>query len=332
MGVTPLRTAVRTLRGFARRFRPELSGWVGNGPGVPWPDRGDAEERLRRKLADGIVSAEDAERLRFWMANGYVILKGAVPHTVLDRFERDVEQAWTGREREIHVEYWQDHTMHIAPIRPELKSRQAKVLDLHGFSEAARDAVFSAAIVRFLGLVFERPSLAFQSLYFERGTQQPMHQDAAYVVVNAPLEMAASWIAVEDIRPDTGELEYYAGSHRLRPYLFRGVSKSLPDDMPVSDPDHERFLVQLHEQAAAMGLERMRFRPSRGDALIWHPDLVHGGSQEMDPDSSRKSLVTHYCPIDRAPRYFRTAAHTDRLPHTSGCAYAYQLRGPNVRA
>lgn len=293
--------------------------------GGPWTERTDAEQVLQEKLARGVVTPADAERLRFWIDNGYVVLESAVPHDVIEQVKRDIERSWDTDNPGLFVEYWQDHVMHVEPISPEAKHRQAKLLDFHAFSEPARQAVFSPAIIDFLTLLFERPPLAFQSLYFERGTQQPMHQDAAYVVVSSRLELAASWIALEDIQPGTGELEYYAGSHKLKPYLFRGTFKSKPHDMPVSDPEHTRFLEQLHEQAAEMGLQRIRFLPKKGDALIWHADLAHGGSQEMDPNSSRKSLVTHYCPIDRDPGYFSTAGHSEKIHHGSGGAYCHEL-------
>ena len=339
MNVTDLRIALR--RSFRLAARKLLrAGGVGAADGSArvtskanyrtpfgglWTDRNDAEELLGDKIARGTLMPVDSERLKFWIDHGFVVLEGAVGETIIDQLNRDVDLAWQGDNQGIHVEYWVDDVMHIDPISPELKPRQAKVLDLHAFSEAARHAVFAPAILHFLTLLFERKPLAFQSLCFERGTQQPMHQDAAYVVVSSRLEMAASWIALEDIQPNTGELEYYVGSHKLRPYLFRGKVKSLPHDMAAGDPDHLRFLAQLHEQAAEMGLEQVRFRPKKGDALIWHADLVHGGSQEMDPNSSRKSLVAHYCPIDCEPAYFSTAAHSKKIPHRSGGAYAYQL-------
>src|SRR5579859_2673048 len=37
------------------------------------------------------------------------------------------------------------------------------------------------------------PALAFQSLGFYYGSQQPLHQDSAFVRVNSPLEFVASW-------------------------------------------------------------------------------------------------------------------------------------------
>jgi len=34
----------------------------------------------------------------------------------------------------------------------------------------------------------------------------------------------------------------------------------------------------------------------KGDTLIWHPLLPHGGASIRDPGRSRKSIVFHYLP------------------------------------
>jgi ectoine hydroxylase-related dioxygenase (phytanoyl-CoA dioxygenase family) len=105
-------------------------------------------------------------------------------------------------------------------------------------------------------------------------------------------------------------------------YLFQGKFKN----MPLGDPDHSRYLQSLHEKAAEMGLERKKFQPKKGDALIWSADLAHGGSQEREPGSSRLSLVTHYCPANLAPAYFSGARHSGKVRHDGDTFYSYPLR------
>jgi hypothetical protein len=34
--------------------------------------------------------------------------------------------------------------------------------------------------------------------------------------------------------------------------------------------------------------------PKAGDALIWHAQVIHGGTPIRDPNRTRKSLVVHY--------------------------------------
>ena len=140
---------------------------------------------------------------------------------------------------------------------------------------------------------------AFQSLGFYYGSQQELHQDSAFVRVSSPLEFVASWIALEDISPGSGELEYYPGSHALPHYLFGG--KYLWVD--VGDPELQLFSGGLQSRARDAGLSPQRFLAKKGDVLIWSAGLMHGGSPVELPDRTRKSLVTHYCPADLNPMY-----------------------------
>ena len=58
--------------------------------------------------------------------------------------------------------------------------------------------------------------------------------------------MAATWLALDDVRPGSGEPEYFTGSHRAPDYMFGGgMSKWLEGYAG----EHERFLQSLHEDA-----------------------------------------------------------------------------------
>jgi phytanoyl-CoA hydroxylase len=131
-----------------------------------------------------------------------------------------------------------------------------------------------------------------------------MHQDTAFVVTMSPLELAASWIALEDIRPGSGELMYLDGSHRLPEYLFSGKYKHWN---PKRDGDEQQAEWQdlMSRNAELMRLEKQTFLPKKGDVLIWSADLAHGGSPVSNPSLTRKSLVGHYCPNRVEPFDFK---------------------------
>jgi hypothetical protein len=40
--------------------------------------------------------------------------------------------------------------------------------------------------------------------------------------------------------------------------------------------------------------EKVTYRPKRGTILIWHENLMHGGSVRIDQSLSRRSIVSHY--------------------------------------
>ena len=50
----------------------------------------------------------------------------------------------------------------------------------------------------------------------------------------------------------------------------------------------------LEELIAKKNFEKKIFLAKKGDAFIWHANLVHGGSPVIDASLTRKSMVIHY--------------------------------------
>ena len=283
-----------------------------------WTDRTDFDALLAAKIASGNVSEAMAEKLRFWRKNGYVILEKAVDPALIDQLYDDINRAWASKDDRFTVQT--GHGAYIPLSEATRMQPLTKLLDVYGYSEAGRQASFAPAIRDFLATVFERDVLAFQNLTFEVGSTQAVHQDTAYVVTSSPLELAASWIAMEDVQEGSGELVYYPGSHEYPDYLFGGQHKHW-DIARDGKEDHDRFLKHLHLQAEERGLTLEKFRPKKGDALIWSADLAHGGGPISLPDATRKSYVTHYCPNDVVPHYFTylPPAHHKKIEVAPGC-------------
>jgi len=186
---------------------------------------------------------------------------------------------------------------------PDTPPHRMRIVDIYAARPIALDVLLASAVSRFLTLVFDVEPLLFQGLTFECGSEQGMHQDTAYVVVSSPMELVASWTALEDIKPDSGELQYYEGSHRLPEYYFSGEHKSW-DPGRDSTEQHDEWARLLHEHSHRLGLPLRTFRPKKGDTLIWSADLVHGGATVIDRSATRRSQVGHYCPVGVSPNYF----------------------------
>ena len=285
-----------------------------------WTDMASAPAIARARLERGELSEQDYRDIMFWIANGYVIIPHAVPEKLVDAFNFDIDDiferprdgVWIsasvdGRNVQRHVQKGDDAKTDIS----------LRVIDTYTQLRSARDVMFAPAIFRFLSLVFQRGSLAHQSLYFHRGSQQGFHQDTAFVRVSSPMELCASWVALEDIKENSGELMYLPGSHRFPEFLFGGDSKWLHPgcgDLP-------QFFDHLNACAKRFGVEAQLFRPKKGDALIWSADLVHGGSFH-DGKHTRRSLVTHYCPVDIDPMYMYYGGHTGKVKCGEGQYYS----------
>jgi len=271
-----------------------------------WPDQPNAPDIIQGKLDIGQITDIQAERLRFWLRNGYVILENAIPKSVVDRAARDLDRAYAGAFPELKFEC-HSVTPEQVPWRSEMNAHPAKALDIHHFSPAVRDLMFADAIGEFLGLIFESKALASQTLGFLRGSAQEGHQDSAYVAYTIPRQFTATWAALEDVTLGAGELFYYPGSHRFEDFVYRDNYKSVSEAQRMTGDtafrdDVERHVRSLVERAEQRGIPKMPFAAKKGDVLVWHADLVHGGNP-VSRQTTRKSIVTHYCPKHLSPLF-----------------------------
>jgi len=302
--VARLEARLGEARGFHSRF------------GGLWPDRRDAQHRIAS------MTGERGRLFRQWSERGFVVLEGAVPAVAIDAANAEIEGIYETSQPVIHAEWYEGADYHFAPVEARHRDMNVKVHDLYAHFESVRRVAFAEAVVAFLRELFDEDALAFQSLSFRFGSEQPMHQDTAYVAVEDPLRFVGVWIALEDIAPGSGELLYYPGSHRFDDFLWDGEHKR----MPQGHADHERYLESLHRQAALRGIEATRLLPRKGDAMVWHAELAHGGAPRRDPSLTRRSLVTHFCPLSTDPGYFRRQPHSERLRHESGAWYGFAKR------
>jgi phytanoyl-CoA hydroxylase len=292
-----------------------------------WTDRLDAGEEIERRYLDGVVDFDQHYLLEHWLRDGYVIMEGAVDHRLCDQLAEELAAVFRDGSTEALYQPPEAPAGTGSPVPAGLPPDRMRLVDLYGVSASAAQILMAPAIENFLRLVFERPPLCFQGLTFECGSGQGLHQDTAYVVVDKPLELAASWVALEDIQPGSGELMYVAGSHNLPEWKFGGDSKHW-DPLVHGDEEHEEWAKWLIRASEERRLEKQLFRPSKGDVLIWSADLVHGGSPVSDRSLSRRSIVGHYCPVDRSPHYFDYMEGRIKKPFQGGfysSAY-YDLR------
>jgi hypothetical protein len=268
-----------------------------------WTDRIDAVNEVSNRLQTGQINQDQEYLLRNWMRDGYVILEGAVSPQLCAQLAQELETIFKNGSDSVLFQDPEAPPGVANTVPPGLPPERMRLVDMYGASKVAADILMAPAVRDFLKLIFESAPLCFQGLTFEQGSGQGLHQDTAYVVIDKPLELAAAWVALEDVQEGSGELMYVNGSHRIPEWKFGGDSKHWNPDVHghESHTEWSKWLIRIAEE---MGLEKKIFRPKRGDVLIWSADLVHGGSPVGDKSLSRRSLVGHYCPVNRSPHYF----------------------------
>lgn len=225
-----------------------------------------------------------------FVQRGWAVIEKAVDDEVIDAMSHEIYSYIDAGKAE--CSYWNESGKFYGfATRNDFRKPECKVVDLHYYLPAVQDVIFNRRLLDFFDVVMESKPHAFQSLYFEYGSGQGAHQDTAFVITDPPLNLLATWVALEDVQPDSGELFYYDKSHNLPHILFEPKKKKKFDR---ADPLSYRYSDHLVQQCDEHGYEKLIFRPKKGDVLIWAADLVHGG-EPTSRDVTRRSFVTHYC-------------------------------------
>ena len=287
---------------------------------LPWVDRADADiDRFVRQYKRSAALPYDlADKMRFWQKNGFVILDQAIATTWLDQLWNEVEELIEGHEKypinvRIDLPDYAAHPVMAIKDVPEsvLNGPFVKFLDFHDNSVIAKKIMLHENITAFLEAVFGDKVIGMQSLIFKYGSQQATHQDFAYVVSEIPSHLAAAWIALEDVHIDSGPLYYYPGSHTVNKFNF-GNGIFYNDKSTLNPGDFANYLDKACQEA---GLERQTLLVKKGDVLLWHAALAHGGDAIRNPALTRKSYVCHYS-SDKAYRHHRQSPTTEPVRRT----------------
>jgi hypothetical protein len=267
-----------------------------------WTDRQDFPEQLASKLRAGQLNDDEARRLASFSKQGYLILPGAVPSAMIDAYLADLDSLRMQDDTPLKVTSFEleQPIQYNSEVHARYKS--IRTVDDYFYLPGARALLFNQTIERYLHLLLDTDPVLTQSLNFLHGSQQGMHKDTAFVVMNSPIKFLGVWIALEDVTAGSGELIYFPGSHRWQDYLFSGHFKHY-DKMRDGPQSLDDNYLWLYREAERRGIREAHFLAKKGDVLIWHADLAHGGASVIDASATRRSLVGHFCSRGVKPLY-----------------------------
>lgn len=285
----PIRGAVRCryTRGvwpFVRRHE---------NPGLLWVDERSARRVIADRARDGALLPDEEQNLLKFAVDGYVVLKIDLTPDDAVAIDADVNRLWRDRPANIAVAYDSPPRRFAAADSSRDRRPRYRIHELQAASEVAKRLYLHPVIHRYATLILGETAVATQSLYFEYGSQQALHRDSTVVPTLEFGKLVAAWIALEDIAPESGPLAYVPRSHHFPFYAFE-PGRYTYDPSRHTSADVAAAMAFYSAELERSALPTREFIAARGEVLLWHSALMHGGAPPLNEHRTRKSFVVHY--------------------------------------
>ena len=260
--------------------------------------RGAAETPALNVVAPTSLSPAQLEH---WNDFGFLVLRGFFEPATIDDYKSHLDNSWQRRADPsnplVMFSVRGGHYFRDAADTERLQTY--RLLDQYLIDARTRDLSMHPRLADILHQLMGYSPVVCNTLLFEWGSEQDMHSDMFYMAPTSDNQMLATWIAIDDVTDDNGPLVYVPGSHKLPPHRFStGKVNAVTEEVPAA-------VAAAQAKISELGLPTERFLAKRGDVLIWHSQLVHGGDAIRDHSARRTSLVTHYfstCDFPIGPR------------------------------
>jgi ectoine hydroxylase-related dioxygenase (phytanoyl-CoA dioxygenase family) len=297
----------RTRADVERGLRALLFGgtpsWRRRPQPPPWFDRPDAAAVAAARAG----TPEEAACFAQWVRDGYVVLRDLVDPADVDEMIRVLDGLWDAPAPTPGLDLLDLRDAPGAPPRTvahgELlalpaerrrRMREASDWRIHGFhyvNAAARRIFDNPRLRALVSRILGRRARPFAAINFMAGSQQHLHQDMAVFHIYPHDYLVGAWIACEDIDPASGPLVLHAGSHTSG--MFPGFPDYPQTNLRTADAATAEAYQRWIDTVAARH-PRHEFLARKGEVLLWHGMLAHGGAPVRRPGLSRKSMVLHY--------------------------------------
>lgn len=219
------------------------------------------------------LNTESQQSALDFKENGFLVLKNYISPEIANEINDEIEKlVSTG----------------------ELKFRYGgKLMFAIHHSEIIKSLGDNKNLLEFLSVLMDGQAKLFQSINFINGSQQKTHSDSIHMTTYPLGGLLGVWIALEDVDENNGALHYIPGSQKL-PYFLNSDYDNEGNALKIGKKSYAAYEEFLEQKVKDLGLKKEIFRAKKGDLLIWHANILHGGEPHLDKSKTRKSLVYHY--------------------------------------
>lgn len=240
---------------------------------LPQTERSIAQDKLSSTAFFNNLSEENKESALQYDDNGYMILRNFISTDTADKINDEIDKLVN------------DGTL-------KFRYGGKLVFAIH-HSEILRNIGNDKKLLDFLSVLLDGNAKLFQSINFINGSQQKTHSDSIHMTTYPLGGLLGVWIALEDVDENNGALHYIPGSHKL-PYFLNSDYDNEGTSLKIGKKSYKAYEEFLENKVKELGLKKEIFRAKKGDMLIWHANILHGGEPHTDKNRTRKSLVYHF--------------------------------------
>lgn len=170
----------------------------------------------------------------------------------------------------------------------------ARLYNLNLKSYTLNKLLFDDNLMKILDQHFNDRTALNSTIFFHEGTQQCMHRDTPYFWSEPNGgKFVGVWFALEDINETNGKLEYIPKGHKIDVDRIDFAKQN----QDISSTDlFGVFGEHIDKLCMDKGLSLISPNIKKGDVIIWHANLPHGGSKINEIGKTRYSCVAHYLP------------------------------------
>lgn len=213
------------------------------------------------------------QKIKNWSANGYIIIEGLLKDQDIDAVNAEI-----------------DRLMQSGKLK---FTSGNKLMFANRVSPLIQSITTNPQITSVLNFLLNKNVVPFQTINFIHGSEQRAHSDSIHMTTYPLGYLIAAWIALEDITTDNGPLFYYPGSHKL-PFLLNSDYNTSSSLLTLGNKKYSDYEDVLEAVMHEKHFNAKTFLAKKGDILIWHANLVHGGAPIINKSLTRKSMVIHY--------------------------------------
>src|SRR5436190_6087719 len=219
--------------------------------------------------------------------DGYVVVTESVTAEVCDAAAEGVEA-------------FKERNRRVIARNVDGANRMYRVVDLHAVVESLQLLFTDNAALALCDRFFGEETALHSSLFFERGSEQELHRDSPSNSTRPEGRCMEAWVAIEDVDAHNGPLVVVPGSHRLPALDIVQMATDLygsPDAAPRHDHDGwYAYQRAAQAQCEEYGLAPVEQHVHKGDTIVWHPLLLHGGAPQRSASRTRRSIVFNVTP------------------------------------